>query len=184
MRLPNLGNLEGPAEDLVHTIREWRRLIVTTAAGLPFLSAIIAVLITSAPDSGFGRFYISEVPQSFLVLDLNLVNALYWLLFAAICVPFNWPFYVLALRAKRNVTRRWPNARAANAAMTAGLIGLLIPYGWIYLLLTPAELATDGLGGGEATGYALGIGAPIVGGALAYIGLWIAPRIFRGHNSG
>jgi hypothetical protein len=140
-------------------VRRWQLIIIAVSFVLPVYD-LIDVQITKFPNRSLGAAFLA---------------VLLWC--SAFAVVWNWPFFVLAARVKRTFVKHWPNVQAAHVAVIGGLIGLSIPYVFLYAVVSDELAAHDGRGPGVSL-----IGPLVcwaVGGLLAYCGLRIGARVPR-----
>jgi hypothetical protein len=151
-------------------IRQWRWRIVGVALLLPFIASAEVILISFFPDTWLSSHYFDSFdPPPPRMSHADAFEAA--LFFPLLYIPLaNWPFFVLALRARRNIMKRWPNATAARLSLWGGLIGMTAPYALGYWQV-PLDLAGKGVG----AAYLLIFFGPIYGSLLALIGLKFGP---------
>jgi hypothetical protein len=167
-------------------VKRWRSIIACVALGLPAISVAVTFLIAtlSGPTSLdvillFGKIqkFLPSKPSIFEIL-LNFPRIIIDFVFSVtafyvLLVVCSWPFLVYAIFVTARIRKRWPAVASIHWASAGGLIGLSLPYLFVYAA-QPFELTSGAKDAGEGIGIFIFIfcisGVPLI---LATIGWFI-----------
>jgi hypothetical protein len=153
----------------------WQLIIVAVAFVFPMIVLFIGGVLSAFFSGGAPQILLSDgpMPRPSPIQRPSIFVAFCMALLS--CAFLDWPFFVLAYRVEPTFRKYWPDAKAAHAAITGGLIGISIPFVFSYAFVgvISAQSADGGVEG-------IVLVMPIVwlfAGWFASVGLQAGPRV-------
>jgi hypothetical protein len=153
--------------------RRWYWAIVCIGCTMPLLilpGVALGPLLGFLTDAQSRAFF----SQGFGPYDPTSLaeNAALWL---ALTSMFDWPFFIYAHKARKRIRTAELNTSVSILPVVLGLIGLSVPYVFMYMFLAPVEFTAP-----PHSGTGLGYYGPMVNPLIAGIGASIGWMLGRG----
>lgn len=162
-------------------IRRWRWAILAVGLLLPLSGSLLYVLIGLFPGGPIAHWVMGPdfewKIRPIRSDEIRVAFVLAPLYFSVV----DWPFLVLAIRARRYVMNQWPNRKAAYLSALGGLTGMTAVYlvGYYFLGQELAFGLLQQPPRGTGAGYILGLFCPLPGFIMAFLGIRLGASLGR-----